>query len=103
MSPQLNALVPSAPPAPPVLESPPIAKLENEARRDQFPSQYQLQQIQQIHANIQQNHAQQQQQQQQHQQLPDIALNSEFVSLTKHSIFGTKKNTILLLLLYIFS
>lgn len=74
MSPQLNAIVPSAPPIPPVVESPPVNKFENDARRDQFPSQYQLQQIQQIHAS----HAIAQHQHQQ--QLPDIALNSEFVS-----------------------
>lgn len=76
-----DAVVPTAP----VLESPPAAVPEHifneeEARRQQFPSQYQLHQIQQLQAN----HAMaqhQHQQQQHHQQIADIALNSEFVSL----------------------
>lgn len=80
LSPSTDAVVPTAP----VIESPAtpeyaISGNDDAARRQQYPSQFQLHQIQQIQANHVM--AQHQHQQQQHQQqMADIALNSEFVS-----------------------
>lgn len=79
-----DAVVPTAP----VLESPVANAVVNEdeiVRQQQFPSQFQLQQIQQIQAN----HAiaqHQHQQQQHHQQMADIALNSEYVCIFYHRL-----------------
>lgn len=81
LSTSTDAVVPTAP----LIESPAtpehaISSNEDAARRQQFPSQFQLHQIQQLQANHVM--AQHQHQQQQHQlQMADIALNSEFVSI----------------------